>query len=533
MASNYAAEKTDLPTWLAQVEQLKHAPEWPPEELPIEMIQTHISVLLLGRTRVVKLKKPVNFGFLDFTTLDKRMKACEDEIRLNRRLCADTYIGLGGVVETDGKIAFSGRHGKLIDHCVWMNRLPTERMLDQLVARNEATEMMIDRIAARLAEFHHNAVRGRDIARWGSRDEIRHNWEENFAQAEPFIGRTISAADHEAIKAWVNDWITTHTELFERRQREGRIVDGHGDVRCESICVLDHDICIYDCIEFNERFRCDDVASEAAFLDMDLAARGRPDLGYYFVEAYQRRRGDPDFFTLLPFYRCYRAYVRGKVLSFQLNETEFTEAEHEAAAARAKHYFDWARRYAAPLKQRALIVVRGLSGAGKTSVARAVADELGLRVISSDEVRGELFKDEKGPCDYGAGAYSDEASRLTYQTIFEQARELLTSGQSVILDATFQRAEERQQARALAVEFGATFRLIECELAPELVRARLDARAAKHEGASDATWEVYQRQRAEAQPMLIADDKELKLDTNVALAEIGQRAADWLRAQAR
>jgi uncharacterized protein len=149
MNNTQATVKTDVSAWLKPIEQLRHAPEWSPDELPIEMLQTHISVLLLGRTRVAKIKKPVNFSVLDFTTVDKRMKACEDEIRLNRRLCPDTYIGLGGVVETDGKVAFSGRHGKLIDHVVWMKRLPADRMLDQLVARNAATETMIDRIAAR------------------------------------------------------------------------------------------------------------------------------------------------------------------------------------------------------------------------------------------------------------------------------------------------------------------------------------------------------------------------------------------------
>src|SRR5262249_12778754 len=142
-------------------------------------------------------------------------------------------------------------------------------------------------------------------------------------------------------------------------------------------------ICIYDCIEFNDRFRCGDVASEAAFLAMDLDARGRPDLGYFFAEAYQRRTGDADFFALLPFYRCYRAYVRGKVLSFRLNEAEISEGEREDAASRAGNFFDLARRYAARLRKPTVIAVGGLSGTGKTAVARAVAGELGLRVISS------------------------------------------------------------------------------------------------------------------------------------------------------
>ena len=532
MTRKDSEQKTDLAAWLKMVEALRNAPEWPEEEKPIEMKQTHISVLLLGRTRVVKLKKPVDFGFLDYTTLAKRSKAVEDEVRLNRRLCPDTYIGYGGVIDTDGKIGFSGRHGRIVDHCVWMRRLPDDRMLDRMVAEGRVTEAIIERVASRLAEFHRVAMRGPEVARWGSLAEISHNWEENFAQTESFIGRTINAADYEAIRGWANRWLAEKAELFERRVREGRIVDGHGDLRCESICVKDDGICIYDCIEFNDRFRCDDVASEAAFLAMDLAARGRPDLGYYFTEQYQRRRCDSEFFTLLPFYRCYRAYVRGKVLSFRLDETEFSEAERESAAARARNYFELARRYAAPLQGPTLIAVGGLSGTGKTSIARAIADELGGQVISTDAVRESLLGDAKRPSGYGEGAYTPEANRATYQKLFEFGRELLAKDSGVILDATFRQQEDLAAAREVATAAGAQFRLIECRLAPEQVRVRLEKRAARMEGLSDAMWETYLRQREETQALKVERGvMHLILDTSGDLSATAHIATDWLRAQ--
>ena len=443
------------------------------------MKQTHISVLLLSRSYVIKLKKPVDFGFLDYTTLSKRLKACEDEVRLNRRLCPDTYIGVSGVSEIDRQIRFSGRRGKIVDCCVWMKRLPEDRMLDRMVANNTVIEAIIDRVAARLYEFHRTAPCGPEIARWGSLDEIRHNWEENFIQTEPFIGRTISAPAYEAIRSWVNEEIEAKAGLFDRRARASRIVDGHGDVRCESVCVKDDAICIYDCIEFNDRFRCGDVASEAAFLAMDLDARGRPDLGYFFAETYQRRTGDEDFFTLLPFYRCYRAYVRGKVLSFRLNEAEFSEEERRAAAARAGNFFDLALRYASRLKKPTVIAVGGLSGTGKTSIARAIAGELGLRVISADAVRHSLFGEAKRPAPYGEGAYTAEASRLTYQTMVERGREMLGADRSVIVDATFLHHEDRAIAERMAMDAGAEWRLIECSLAPELVHKRIEERGAE------------------------------------------------------
>ena len=530
MTSINPYEKTNLSAWLKVVERLRHAPEWPEDELPIEMKQTHISVLLLSRNYVIKLKKPVDFGFLDYTTLNKRLKACEDEIRLNRRLCPDTYIGLGGVINVDGQIRFSGRTGKIVDYCVWMKRLPDELMLDRMVANDTVTEAVIDRVAARLCEFHAGASRGTEIARWGSLAEIRHNWEENFIQTEPFIDRTISATAFEAIRSWVNEEIETKADLFIHRAREGWIVDGHGDVRCESVCVKDEAICIYDCIEFNDRFRCDDVASEAAFLAMDLDARGRPDLGYFFTEAYQRRTGDRDLFTLLPFYRCYRAYVRGKVMSFRLNEAEFSEEERRVAAERAGNFFDLARRYASRLKKPVVIAVGGLSGTGKTAVARAIAGELGLRVVSADAMRHSLFGEAKRPVPYGEGAYTAEASRITYQTMIERGRELLGDDRGVILDATFLRHEDRTAAERMSMTAAAEWRLIECRLAPELVHKRIEERAARKEGLSDATWEIYLRQRDEIGILCgESDSRRLALDTGGDLAATARAATDWLR----
>jgi uncharacterized protein len=530
MASINADEKIDLARWLKMVERLRRAPDWPEEELPIEMKQTHISVLLLSRNYVIKLKKPVDFGFLDYTTQKKRLKACEDEIRLNRRLCSDTYLGLGRVIDLDGAIRFSGRTGKIVDYCVWMKRLPEDRMLDQMVANNTVAEEVIDRVAARLCEFHRTASRGPEIAKWGSLDEIRNNWEENFIQTEPFVGRTIDATDYEAIRWWAREEIETKADLFDRRAREGWVVDGHGDVRCESVCVTNGAICIYDCIEFNDRFRCGDVASEAAFLAMDLDARGRPDLGYFFAEAYQRRTGDEDFFTLLPFYRCYRAYVRGKVLSFRLNEAEFSEEEREDAATRAKNFFDLARRYASRLKEPMLIAVGGLSGAGKTAVARAIAGEFGLQALSSDAARQSIFGDAKKQAAYGEGAYTAEANQLTYRKLIESAARALKNGRSVILDATFREAGPLAMARSMAAETGARWRFIECRLAPELVRSRLAERAARKEGLSDATWEVYLRQREEEASLSAEPGADhLILDTSGSLSATSRRASDWLR----
>jgi hypothetical protein len=264
---------------------------------------------------------------------------------------------------------------------------------------------------------------------------------------------------------------------------------------------------------------------------MDLHARGRPDLGYYFSERYQARTADPQLFILLPFYKCYRAYVRGKVLSFRLDEPEFSEEEREVAASRARNYFDLARRYAAPLTKPSIIAVAGLSGTGKTSVARGIAEELGLRVISSDAVRKSLFGCANHPSRYGEGIYTAEASRLTYQKLMEQGRTFLKQDKGVILDATFQRAKDRSRLREMAVTNGAKWRLIECQTPSDVIHQRLDRRNTLKDVLSDATWETYLRQRDEFDPITGSfQTTHLALDTRGSECENSHAATDWLRA---
>lgn len=518
---------TDIHAWLRMVEDLRHAPDWNAVELPIEIVQTHISMVLLGRRRVLKLKKPVDFGFLDYTTLAKRLMACEAEVTLNRRLCPDIYLGVQPIAEVNGHARLSGGGG-IVDYGVWMKRLPSDYMLDRMVAQDAVTEAIIDRVADRLCAFHQTARRDREVDAYGASEVIRRNWEENFLQTAPYINHSITTSEFDSVRSWTLRWLENNEELLSARVRDGRICDGHGDVRSESICVT-NGICIYDCIEFNDRFRCGDTASEAAFLAMDLDARGRPDLSYYFTERHQTYAADAQLFTVLPFYRCYRAFVRGKVLSFRLLEPEFSEAEREAALLRAKNYFDLARRYATPLKTRTVVAIAGLSGTGKTSVARAIAGELGWRVVSSDAVRKSLFGDEEQAIGYSEGRYREEANRRTYQTLVDTGCKLLEENGGVVLDATFQRAADRLMARAMAEAGGARWRFIECRLSAELVRQRLALRAARKDGLSDATWATYKRQEFEIVDTA-SSRTHLALDTNDTLLECSHKATDWLRA---
>jgi aminoglycoside phosphotransferase family enzyme/predicted kinase len=527
MADQLLRRKSARATWLEMVDRLAASPDWAPDDQPVEIVQTHISVVLLGRQYVLKLKKPVDFGFVDYTTLEKRRLACEAEVVLNRRLCSGAYLGVKPIIDQNGQPRFSG-DGPVIDYAVWMKRLPSDRMLDQLVAGDEIAESIIDRVAGRMAEFHEHSQRGPSINRYGGQAAIRQNWKENFSQTAPYISRTVTADEFDVIRAWITRWIDSSAGLLERRVAGGWICDGHGDMRCESICITDG-ICIFDCIEFNQRFRCGDGASEVAFLAMDLEARGRPDLGYYLTESYQRRTRDHDLFALLPFYRCYRAYVRGKVLSFRLDEPEFSEAERLSAASRARSYFHLARRYASPLKNSTLILITGLSGTGKTSLARAIAGELGLRVISADAIRKSIFPAADHSVPYGEGPYSPESNRITYETMIDAGRSLLHQTGGAVLDATFRKSADRELASKIAAEAGAGLRIIECRLDPEVLRLRLDRRAARKETLSDATWATYLRQRHEVDPGAGPLGPCLDVDNSHAISVTSHTATDWLR----
>ena len=523
---NRLQKKTELQQWVQMAESLRDCTDWNKDDLPIEIIRTHISVVLLGKHRVLKLKKPVDLGFLDYTTIEKRRDACHAEVELNSRLCAGCYVRVQPISRIHGNLRFSGQ-GPVVEYGVLMKRLPTERMLDRLLARGEVTEAIIERVADRLREFHHGARRGAEVDALGSPGVIAGNWRENFQQTAPYINRTIDAETYDSICGWVTGWLGEHQELLRTRVNEGRIRDGHGDIRAESICVTDG-LCIFDCIEFNERFRCSDIASEVAFLAMDLDARGRPDLGYYFSEQYGIRSGDAGLFDILPFYRCYRAYVRGKVQCFRLDDTELTALEREVVELRARRYFDLAAGYAAPLRSPTVIAVTGLPGSGKTALARSIAGELGLCVVSSDAVRKALFKirEREG---YGEGLYNADANRLTYQTVVEHGRDLLARNGGVVLDATFRRNEDRSLVRKMALDSEGQLRIIECRLTPELARERLERRARFKEGLSDATWETYLRQRSEFEPFDDRDSPRLELDTSADVGVVAHRATDWLR----
>jgi aminoglycoside phosphotransferase family enzyme len=309
----------------------------------IELVQTHISFVFLTKRFVYKVKKAVDFGFLDFTTLEKRRFFCEKELELNRRLCGDMYLEVVSINKADA-IKIKGA-GETVEYSVKMKRMPQERMMSRLLEENKVDERLVDRIAKVIAEFHSKTETNRRINEFGSLVIIEANWKENYDQTEEFIGKTISKEDFELIRNRVNNFMRRNVAVFEKRVTAGRVRDCHGDIHSGNIFIT-NGIYIFDAIEFNERFRHSDVAADLAFLAMDLDFRERADLSDFFVERYIKYSGDQELTKLLPFYKCYRAYVRGKVVSFKLKDPNVSSEDKNSAVKEAKAYFKLAATYA-------------------------------------------------------------------------------------------------------------------------------------------------------------------------------------------
>ena len=309
----------------------------------IELVQTQMSFIFLTGDFAYKVKKEVNLGYLDYTTLEKRHFFCHQELDLNRRLCPDAYLAVVPIVEEKGGLCVEGQ-GEPIEYAVKMKQLPQERMMDVLLPKGQVTREMITKVARKLAEFHQRAETNKEIAAFGRLGVIRHNCDENFAQTERYTGISITTQKYRSIKNYTNRFIDSNTSLFDKRVREGKIRDCHGDLHAAHVCFTG-DICIYDCIEFNDRFRYSDVASEVAFLAMDLDRYQRAGLSHYLVNAYVKLSHDEELLELLNFYKCYRAYVRGKVESFKLDDPYIPEGEKARILSVARSYFKLAESY--------------------------------------------------------------------------------------------------------------------------------------------------------------------------------------------
>jgi aminoglycoside phosphotransferase family enzyme/predicted kinase len=460
----------------------------------LERIETHLSRVYLFEREVFKVKKPVDLGFVDFTTLERRKAACDAEVRLNARLAPGVYLGVVPLFAGPQGLVVGGE-GAPVEWAVHMRRLPDERRADVMLARGQLHAADIERIAARIAAFHATARCDAETTRYGSPELVRRNVFENFAQTAQSLREVVSDSEAEEIASYQAWFLGEHAALFADRMAARRVRDTHGDLRLEHVYLgADGEPVIIDCIEFNDRFRYADVCADIAFLSMDLAVHGRSDLAEQLLARYARESHDYDLYALVDFYESYRAFVRGKVAMMRAAAPDAPDALREAARHEARQHFLFALAAGRPSAVPPfLLAVGGLVASGKSTVAERLSSQLGVAVVSSDRVRKHLHDvpdaQSLGSMPF-AGAYAAERSDEVYAELLRRAAVVLASGRPVILDASFRSARDRQQARKLARAHGVRFLFAECHCSAHLARARLAVRASGR-SISDARSELF------------------------------------------
>lgn len=470
------------------------------------MLQTHISVVFLAGAEVYKLKKPVRFSFLDYSTLPLRRHYCHEEVRLNRRLAPTVYLGVVPVLRIGNEYrvreAVNMQNATVVDYLVRMRRLPPERTLAALLAAGRVGKAGMHALATRLVHFHQTAAT-KDAAVHGAPPVVWQALADNFTETRSFVGQTITEQQYRSIQAFSHRFFAEHQELFARRMLHDRIREGHGDLRCEHVYFLDQGIEMIDCIEFSPRLRTCDVASELAFLAMDLELRGAPALAAELIHAYATQARDVELLQLLPFYQCYRAYVRGKVESLTSRASEVPVAEQERARQQARRAFRLAARYARGTPAPALLVVCGRVGTGKSTVAQSLSAHTGFTVLNSDVVRKRLaglLPTARASDAYRSGIYTEDATRRTYASLRTQAEEELRSGRGVIVDATCKQRDHRSSFLTLGQQLNVPVLFVECRTPLAEVERRLRERERRGDAVSDATWEIARQQDADFPP---------------------------------
>ncbi len=463
----------------------------------VEVVQTHISVVFLAGELVYKIKKPVRLSFLDFSTLDLRRHFCEDEVRLNRRLAPDVYLGIVPLTADKSGLRFEGS-GPIVEWAVKMRRLPEAATLQQRVLRDEIDAAQVRSLAQRLADFHRHAARTPEIAAFGRFDVVARNIRENFTVSAPLVGHTISTTVRERLVALTEQTLDVMKPVIDSRSERGIPCDTHGDLHLDHVYLFPDrpppaDLVIIDCIEFNQRFRYTDPVADMAFLAMDFEFHGRRDLALALIDGYFEAQDDAAGRLLLPLYLSYRAAVRGKVDGLQLDKQEIPESARAAALIRARgHWLLALGALETPNRRPCLVMVAGLPGTGKSTLSQRLAERAGFQVIRSDVVRKELAgvpAETASSAEIHSGIYTTEWTDRTYAECLSRAETLLFEGGRVIVDANFREERLRRMFLDTGVRYGVPVLFLVCAAEASTIKARLESR---HGDASDANWKVYQ-----------------------------------------
>lgn len=504
----------------------------------VRLEETHISWVLLAGKDAYKIKKPVALPFLDFSTFEARERACRNEVFVNRRLAPRTYLGVVPIRRrADGRSTF-GPRGVIVDWAVRMVRLDDRLRADHLLAEGKLGREHVDRVAVGIATFHADARTDPRIARFGSPDAIEHNVVDNFEAMRGSIARYVQEPAAREIEQWQIAFLRERRDVLVSRMKGGAVRDGHGDLRLEHVFFRpDGDFDVIDAIEFDDRYRFADVAADVAFLAMDLSRLGRVDLAERFLASYARASNDFDMYRVVDFYEGYRACVRAKIAALVAADPETPLEARETARTEARRYLVLAQ--SAPRKQLvepALVAVGGPIASGKSTLAEMLAAEISAPVVDADRTRKHMLG--VSPTAHVAagaweGAYDPAFSEKVYAEVLARADAVLSSGRSVVIDASFRTRSARAAARALAEKHGVPFRFFECVAPLDLCRARVARRDAAST-VSDARPEIVDAFFSAFEPVdELSPEEHMRIDTARtpadALEQAKQRVSIWPR----
>ncbi|MEB0040737.1 MULTISPECIES: AAA family ATPase [unclassified Pseudomonas] len=459
-----------------------------------QVIETHISWVLLTGPYAYKFKKPVNFGFLDFTTLSAREHFCGEELRLNQRLTEDLYLE---VLPITGSVDVPqiGGDGEVIEYALKMRQFPQSQLLSTLQANGELTTSHIDEMAKQIAEFHLAAPHVPLEHAQGTPESVMAPVQQNFDQIRALISDKADLQQLEALEAWAQCSFERLKSLLSQRKAEGFIRECHGDIHLGNVTMIDAKVVIFDCIEFNEPFRFTDVYADIGFLAMDLEDRGLKSLSRRLISQYLELTGDYQGLELLNFYKAYRALVRAKVALFSL-PADAEPVQRATTLRQYRNYANLAESYSA-IPSRFLVITHGVSAVGKSHVAMRLVEALGAIRLRSDIERKRLFANNKETGDlYGA-----DASTATYTRLNQLADSILRAGFPVVIDATYLKREQRDAAAKVAEASGAPFLILDCSAPQAVIEGWLAQRQAQNNDPSDATLEVIEAQQANREPL--------------------------------
>jgi aminoglycoside phosphotransferase family enzyme/predicted kinase len=496
----------------------------------ITVLQTHISWVVLTGPYAYKIKKPVNLGFVDFSTLVKLHFFCQEELRLNRRLAPQLYLDVVAIAGTPEHPRLHGQ-GAPIEYAVKMVQFAQDTLLSHLIDAGTLHVAHIDHLAQEVSAFHTRIARADPTSRFGTPEVVYQPVQENFRHLFDAIDDPVRQAHARELEAWCQRTFAAHRLDFIARKRDGFVRECHGDLHLGNMILLDDAVVIFDCIEFNDTLRWIDVSSDVAFLIMDLEDRGRPDLAHRFLNGYLEATGDYGLLVPLPFYRTYRALVRAKVAGIRFGQSNLSPAEVQHLREAFGSYLNLAERYTRPSRPQ-LWITHGLSGSGKTYQTQQLLEATGAIRLRSDVERKRLCG--LAPLERSTGRrardlYAPDVTQRTYDHLAQQAARVIGAGFTAVVDATFLQRAQRDAFRRLAAQLGVPFMILAFRAHPETLRRRVAQRSAQGVDASEADLAVLQGQLAAFEPLTANEQvSALTLDTDAPQAP--QRLLEAVRA---